>query len=318
MRQYGPMRLLLALTLVLGLFLGLGSAAYAAPRVQSYVLPGSDVYPEGIAFDQRTGYAYVSSTTNGAIYRFDVTDDTASVFIPGSTGGFAAGVEVDRWGRLFVSGGGTGKMSVYDANSGDLLTSFTSSRIGAGQPTFVNDVAVTKSGDAFFTDSLYPVLYRVFTNAQGALAMEEWVNFSGTALAFTSGFNVNGIEATPDGKYLLLVQSNTGELFRVSLATKEVVQIDLGGATVTAGDGLVLRGHTLYVVRNSFALIAEVRLDGDYASGQVVGATTDGSFAFPTTAVEARGRLLVVNSQFDKRAGGNPVIPFTVSSVSLP
>jgi len=31
----------------------------------------------------------------------------------------------------------------------------------------------------------------------------------------------------------------------------------------------------------------------------------------------AKGRLLVVNSQFDRR-GGEPVLPFTVSSVRVP
>jgi Cu-Zn family superoxide dismutase len=114
-----------------------------------------------------------------------------------------------------------------------------------------------------------------------------------------------------------VVQSNTGKLFRISLATKEVVEIDLGGATVTNGDGLVLRGHSLYVVRNSMFQIDEVRLSGDFTSGEVVSSTNDPSFIYPTTAVIARGRLLVVNSQFNNR-GGTPVLPFTVSSIRVP
>jgi Cu-Zn family superoxide dismutase len=44
---------------------------------------------------------------------------------------------------------------------------------------------------------------------------------------------------------------------------------------------------------------------------------TDKTFMFPTTAALAKGRLLVVNSQFDKR-GGTPDLPFTVSSVKRP
>jgi Cu-Zn family superoxide dismutase len=38
---------------------------------------------------------------------------------------------------------------------------------------------------------------------------------------------------------------------------------------------------------------------------------------FPTTAARAGKRLLVVNSQFDKR-GGTPVLPFTVAAVRRP
>ena len=42
---------------------------------------------------------------------------------------------------------------------------------------------------------------------------------------------------------------------------------------------------------------------------------SDPSFAFPTTAALARGRLLVVNSQFNQRS--NPQ-PFTVTSLERP
>ncbi len=65
--------------------------------------------------------------------------------------------------------------------------------------------------------------------------------------------------------------------------------------------------------------VAEVRLSGDLRSGRLVGSTTDPSFAFPTTADVAGGRLLVVNSQFDRReAEPGPTLPFTVSAISTP
>ena len=38
-------------------------------------------------------------------------------------------------------------------------------------------------------------------------------------LVFQDGFNVNGIERTPDGTGLLVVQTNTGLLFRVDPVT---------------------------------------------------------------------------------------------------
>jgi Cu-Zn family superoxide dismutase len=39
----------------------------------------------------------------------------------------------------------------------------------------------------------------------------------------------------------------------------------------------------------------------------------------PTSLVGARGRLLVVNSQFNRRGPGlSPVLPFTVSVVPIP
>ena len=35
-------------------------------------------------------------------------------------------------------------------------------------------------------------------------------------IVYQAGFNVNGIDATPNGKRLIIVQSNTGQLFKVN------------------------------------------------------------------------------------------------------
>lgn len=59
------------------------------------------------------------------------------------------------------------------------------------------------------------------------------------------GFNVNGIEASPDGRTLLLVQS----LFRASARTGVTDRVDIGGASLANGDGLLRREDRLYVVR---------------------------------------------------------------------
>lgn len=134
------------------------------------------------------------------------------------------------------------------------------------------------------------------------------------------GFKANGIVAV-DEDTLVYVNSTTGELVRVEIAgTKATFRtLDLGGATVKNGDGLLPRKRTLYVVRNAAGLIAEVRLDKAASSGRVVGETTDSTFRYPTTAAAAGNRFLVVNSQFDKRTAMQPpVLPFTVSSIKRP
>lgn len=136
---------------------------------------------------------------------------------------------------------------------------------------------------------------------------------------YQSGFNLNGIAITDDGKYLIVVQSNTGKLFRIDIASRQVTEIDLSAAKLTNGDGILLRRQTLYVVGNQQELIVKVELARDFFHGTVVSSITDPSFAYPTTIAQARDRLLVVNSQFDKRgAGVKPDLPFTVSSVPLP
>ncbi|MFO7168993.1 MAG: hypothetical protein DIU80_013310 [Chloroflexota bacterium] len=292
--------------------------AEARAEVSRYILPGDAVFPEGVAFRPSTGHFFVSSTGDGTIFRGTIGREVAEPYLAGGADGrtAATGMKVDdARGRLFVSGAATGQMFVYDLENGSLIASFATAR----RPTFINDVAILPNGDAFFTDSQSPVLYRVYTGGDGQLAFEEWLDFTGTPLQYQQGFNLNGIDATPDGRYLIAVQSNTGKLFRIDTGSKAVTEIDLGGEALTNGDGLLLDGNTAYVVRNQQGLIVKIQLAEDFASGSVVSSTTDPLLAYPTTAAKAGDRLLVVNSQFDKRGEGlQPELPFTVASIPLP
>ena len=214
-----------------------------------------------------------------------------------------------------MAGGPTGQVFIYDAGSGALIDSFSNGK----DMTFVNDVTVTPDGSAYFTDSMSPALYRVFPTADGGYGFETFLDFEGTPVQYQEGFNLNGIAATPDGRYLISVQSNTGQLFRIDLSTREVTQIDAGGADFSNGDGILLEGQTLYVVRNQQELIVPVSLSADYASGTVGEAFTNPSFNYPTTIAGYDGRLLAVNSQFGARqGGGEPELPFTVSGIPIP
>ena len=300
------------------------AAVTPVPGGRVFALPGGGGFPEGIAFDERTGDFYVGSTIDGTIYRGNIETGTVGVFLPGQPGRVAIGLALDGQGRLFVAGGQAGAIAVYDTGTGQLLLEAAN---GLAPNTFLNDVAVSPSGDAYFTDSFNPALYRVPAAAIPAGvgtpapapttdALEVFVDFTTTGFDLVQpGFNANGIVATPDGRYLLIVQSNTGNLYRVDAATAETIQVDLGGGSLPGGDGLELDGQTLYVVREG--QITVVTLDADYASGTVGSSFSDLSFAVPTTLARYDGCLLVVNSQFDALQG-QPQLPFTVSSVPIP
>jgi sugar lactone lactonase YvrE len=285
---------------------------------ERYVLPGEQVFPEGVAYQSDTGDFYVGSTTDGTVFRGNVEGGPkeAEVFLEPESDGrtTATGMEVGEEGRLFIAGGDTGRIFVYDTETADLVRRLDTPDTEA---TFLNDVAVTPDGDAYFTDSMRPVLFRVPSTGDGVGEAEPWLNFEGTPAEYEEGFNLNGIDATEDGRHLVAVQTNTGELLRIDTESKEVVKINLGGETLTNGDGLLLDGRTVYVVRNEQELVVPVELSGDYTSGKVGEPFTDPSFAFPTTIAKTDGRLLVVNSQFDKQEG-EAELPFTVSSVEVP
>ena len=168
------------------------------------------------------------------------------------------------------------------------------------------------NGDVYATYSRRPRIHRIPADASKRIEGIEYPDFQ------AEGFNANGIAAL-DRRTLVFVNSTTGRLYRLDTRTENIRAIDLNGRTLTRGDGLEARGRTLYVVRNQFELIAKVRLTRNGRAGRVLSQRTDRTFRFPTTAAIARGRLLVVNSQFDRREGARaPELPFTVSSIRRP
>ncbi|MEA2130712.1 MAG: hypothetical protein QOJ85_3603 [Solirubrobacteraceae bacterium] len=291
-----------------------GGTAALPPSV--YTLPGDAVFPEGIALDPSGTSVFVSSTTDGTIFKGAIGRATLEPLARGGADGrtTAVGLKADRRGRLLVAGGATGRVFVLSAADGRTLQ-VLDSRPGASQ-TFVNDVALAP-GFAYVTDSSRPVILRAATSADTLGELEPWLDLRGTPLHYSSGVNANGIASFDRGRLLVVVQFNTGKLFRIDTRTKAVSEIDLGGATVADGDGLVPDGGRLFVVRHSAGEIAEVRLLRGRREGRIAATIASDALAFPTTAVRDGTRLLVVNSQFDKR-GGVPELPFTVTAVAMP
>jgi sugar lactone lactonase YvrE len=212
--------------------------------------------------------------------------------VPGEAGKAATGIELDNRNRLWVAGAGTGKAYVYDARTAAVIRTYSF----ASADTFINDVVVTRDA-AIFTDSRKAVLYRVPIGSGGALGAFQSIPITGD-FALASGFNFNGIDATPNGKTLIAVQSNTGKLFRIDPATGIARTISLGGESVPNGDGILLTGKTLYVVQNQLNRVAVISLAADLASGRVVTRLADPDFAVPTTIDDHGRRLYAVNARF--------------------
>jgi hypothetical protein len=52
-----------------------------------YPLPGSQLFPEGIAYDPKNGFFYTGSTTNGDIVKVNVETGSAALFASGAKQG---------------------------------------------------------------------------------------------------------------------------------------------------------------------------------------------------------------------------------------
>ena len=247
--------------------------------------------PEGIEVGLGTTF-YVGSVANGAIYRGDLRTGTGTVIIAGATGLAATGIELDRHKRLWVAGAGTGTARVYDARTRALLRTY---QLGTA-PTFINDVVVTPKA-AFFTDSMKSVFYHVPIGPRGQLGNAQTIPLGGDYV-HVPGFNLNGIDATRSGKWLVAVQSANGRLYRINPNTGVARLISLGSESVPNGDGILLDGRRLYVVQNQLNLVAVISLRPGLLSGRVLTRLSDPDFSVPTTIDDLGKRLYAVNARF--------------------
>ena len=252
--------------------------------------------PEGIAIAGQQ--FYVGSIPTGAVYRGSLRTGQGSLLVPEQTDRAAIGMKADR-GRLFVAGGPTGDAYVYNAKTGATIAAYELPTSGA---TFVNDVVVTKRA-AWFTDSQRAVLYRLPLSANGRpgpASTVQTVQLTGDYRHQAGSFNVNGIDATPNGKTLVIVQSGLGKLVTVTPAgvTREIALA--GGESVPNGDGILLDGKTLYVAQNRLNVIAKIALSPNLRSGRVVRRTGKPPLDVdvPTTLAEHGSRLYAVNARF--------------------
>src|SRR4029450_3568319 len=290
---------------VLGGALGIPLAGAAQAQPFSHEIDFPDGFqPEGITVG-RGAVAYSGSLADGDIYAASLRTGELSLVCEGP-GTPSVGLKIDNQGRLLVAGGPSGTGRVIDIDTCD-SQEYT---FASGQ-TFINDVVLTRDF-AWFTDSMQPQLYGVPLGPGGSPGdpadvvplplTGDWVQ--------AEGFNANGIAETPNRKALLVVQSNTGFLFRVDPETGVATRVDLGDTLVTGGDGLLVRGNTLYVVQGQLNQVSLISLDADGTSGVLVDTLTSTEFDVPTTVAAFGNSLYLPNARF-----GTPPEPDTASWV---
>lgn len=259
--------------------------------------------PEGISAGPGTTF-FAGARNGGAIYVGDVRDDAVRLLVPGSDGAVAVGLLYDpATKRIWVAGGATGTITAYDSRTGERL--FTADT-GAGR--FLNDVAITRDA-VYVTDSTPSEadpstgeILVVPLGRGGSLPADG--TFERRLLTGDyeqpAGFGLNGIRPLPGGD---LITVSGGVLYVVDPATGVArdIEVDLPeDRTLTGGDGLVLRGNLLHVVRgfNPTNSVVALRLDRTAGTATFVEEITDSAFDVPTTAALVAGDLLVVNGRF--------------------
>ncbi|MGH3384958.1 MAG: SMP-30/gluconolactonase/LRE family protein [Nocardioidaceae bacterium] len=285
-------RLLLGVGVLLAPLLAVPAAASQPPS--SIPIP-DDFQPEGIAIGTGDTF-YVTSLRDGDIYRGDLSTGEGSLLVD-TSGKAAAGIRVDEARKLlFVAGGPGGHVYVYDSRDGSEVAD-----IAVGPATaFTNDVALT--GDAaYFTDTFSPNIYKLPYGNNG-FGPPSTISVTGPASMTGPGiFGLNGIDATRDGRTLIVNHTHLGILALVDPDTGMSTQIPISGGSLVPDtlDGLQLEGRTVYVVQNFANSIAVVDLSGDLSSGVLDETITTPLFRVPATAALHGSTIAAINARFD-------------------
>jgi sugar lactone lactonase YvrE len=308
---------------------GLRSSGDAGDGVRRVSLLGEHTFPEGIAADGGSGELFVGSLAEGEIQR--VSARGVELFKRTHEDGLlnVIGLAVDApRHRLWVCSSSFADTSippaliVFDTRSAAKLAAFTLP--ADGQPHFLNDVDVDSRGDAFATDSLAPVIWRV---AADLTTLEPWLRDQ----AFTldpSGFNLNGLAITPDDHWLVasvpsMSDAGQGKLFRVGIADRSVQEIALDPQFAGA-DGLVVVDDRRMIASGGVPGLFWLEFAEDFTSAKVRPIERFASkLKQPTTSAIAADRLWVVNSQLDHYLvavfgeRGPAALPFEILGIPL-
>lgn len=274
--------------------------ASAAPFPSSVPLP-DDFAPEGIAIGTGSTF-YAGSLRDGDIFRGDLRSGRGGIFVDAPPGRQAVGMRVEESRhRLWVAGGFTGHGYAYDTRTGATVADLTLTTVA---PALINDVVVTRSG-VYFTDSFHPVLHHVPVAPNGRIGTPRTIALSGPATEITPNPNLNGIDASRDGSVLIVGHSALGAMFLVDPVTGASRAIQISGGAITSGtpDGILLLGHSLWVVENFAERLVEIRLEPGFGRGTIGTVVTDqdvnGLFRVPTTVGAHGNHLALVNGRFD-------------------
>jgi len=297
----------LALTLLSGSAVAVAPVASAAPRGAAHhkcapaSVPLPDGFrPEGITSGPGTTF-YAGSVGNGAIWRGNLRSGNGAYLLPAAAGRSLRGLQYDaRTGLVWAVGNDAAGSKIWAVNA---RTGAVLRAIDVPGGGFLNDLVVTRTA-VWVTDSRVDRLTRVALTAAGrpTTATPSYLPLTGAWPSTTSaGLGANGIRRLADGQ-LVLNNSTVGGLFSVSTRTGAAMVIPVtGGNPLVSGDGLELRGGTLYDVRGSGTSTVTVLTLRRTSSGWKAssrGDITSPLLDVPSTVTLNHGALYAVNARF--------------------
>jgi|TARA_B110000305_G_scaffold179175_1_gene198510 sugar lactone lactonase YvrE len=228
--------------------------------------------PEGIEYDNNRNRFLTGSFADGTIY--EVT--SSGRLVPAITSPdliASIGIEVDESrDTLYVANSnmgipnGAAELGIYNLATGEQLAMVDLAASIPDKPAdashFANDVAVSKAGVAYVTDSNMKIVYKVDKYYRASVLID---------FGLDAEFGLNGIEYHPAG-YLILASPGTGQLIRVPVDNPqrwELIDLDV---PATGVDGIVWTADgSLVGVSNNRSRAVKYASDDNWRSARLTG-----------------------------------------------
>jgi hypothetical protein len=274
-------------------------------NAQSIRFTSTELYPEGTAYSTKYKTFYVSSLHYGKISKVDfagkvtefINDDELvstigiladekrnSLYVCISDPGVSVKTNAATQGKL-------AKIAAYNLATGKRKFIANLGALNKEGGNFANDVTLDAEGNIYVTNSFSPIIFKVTQTGKASI-------FATSDLWKGEGFNLNGIVYHKDG-YLLAAQSNTGSIYKISIASPQNIT-KVNAPAITGADGLVLGNkNELLVISNSSQKVTRFILDNRSNNTKAAGeAATE--FTFPTTGVFVKGKYYVLNAKLNE------------------
>ncbi|XP_058184388.1 uncharacterized protein LOC131301895 [Rhododendron vialii] len=269
-----------------------------------------NLYPESLSYDPSAQHFVLGSLRRPTLLSISDASVTATLLPPGDHPSLPdnssfVGVLVDHHTRRLLAvlrSPSLNALAAFDLRSPPLLPLLFLTPLPSSSP---NDVAVDFSGNAYVTDSANNRIWKI--TPSGAASV-----FS-TSPAFTShpvepnkiytSCGLNGIVYNGKG-YLLVVQSNTGKMFKVN-EQDGTARTVLLNKNLTAADGMAVRSDGVVIVV-SHTTAYFIKSDSSWADGAVFDETALDAEGFASgVAVGGGDRVYVLYGHVDEGMMGN-------------
>lgn len=308
------------------------------PNLAVIEMKVQNLYPESFDWDAKHNRFLVGSTSiarlvtvteEGVVEEFVKDDEYADA------GAMILGVTVDSVRNRVLAvvhktgdpphGRPMGVLAAYDLDSKkrtlfvNLLEDDDDSSISGTKKVVANDVAVDEDGNAYVTNSLGNSIWKVTLEGVKSVFVDSvpQLPIAVEMEEFQKVVTLNGI-IHYDG-YLLISQTNSGALFRVRLADKEVRAVNIKeGIMMPGADGMALRfDGSLVVVSMHTAYLLSSK--DSWRSATVMDKVLFDAADFSTSgAVVKDSRVFTIHQHYFDRSQGVNRDSFKILEIEFP